>query len=579
MTIRTQTWLAGFLLLAATPVVAQNDAPPGRVGRLSFLSGSVSLQVSGDSQWSDATINYPLYTGDRIYVDQGGRAEIEFGDITLRLSDASDVTITNVTDDLIQIGLSSGTVRLSVNSLDSDDSLELDTPGGPLVVNAPGTYRVSISPVRGTVVAVDHGSLTVGGGDGATDVEGGHAVALTGQDTLEVSDVDMPPEDDFDRWGADRDRGLVESRTAQYVDRSTPGYSDLDAAGEWVPDPSYGPVWYPTVVESGWAPYRYGRWVWVEPWGWTWVESEPWGYAPFHYGRWVYVDSRWGWVPGPVVRHPCYAPALVVFVGLNNGRRGGVQAWFPLAPREAYNPWYHTNDRYRNRVNVNVNVTVVDYDRVRYANRDRGFTAVSSETFRGGVPVARRMVTVSNTQVTSARVIPHPLITPTITAMRGRPSIAPPPPVVTDERVRTVVHPIPVRRQPMITQAGPRPEAQPGQQDQEARPDQRPRQEPARPGQPAQPQAQSVEPPLLQARRPAPPADPGVQVRQQAIEQHPGRPLEPQQMQNLRQGRPAGPMKDRETPRDVRPAAQPKPQPRPQPPPQRAEPKKKDKPN
>jgi len=225
---------------------------------------------------------------------------------------------------------------------------------------------------------------------------------------------------------------------------------------------------------------------------------------------------------------------------------------------------------------VNVNVTVVEYDRVHYANRDRGFTAVSSETFRGGVPVARRMVPVSSAQVTSGRVIVHPQITPTITAMRGRPSIAPPPPVITDERVRTIVHPIPVRRQPMITQAQPRPDAQPGQQDQQARPEQRPRQEPARPVQPAQPQAQPVVPPLLRARRPAPPANPGVQARQQAIEQHPGRPLEPEQIQNLRQGRPAGPMKDRETPRDVRPAPQPRPQPPQQ---QRPEPKKKDKPN
>ncbi|HYK09428.1 MAG TPA: DUF6600 domain-containing protein [Gemmatimonadales bacterium] len=569
MGIRTQTCLAGILLLAAAPVPAQSDAPSGRVGRLSYLSGSVSLQVSGDSQWSDATINYPLYTGDRIYVDQGGRAEIEFGDITLRLSDASDVTITNLTDDLIQIGVSSGSVRLSVNALDSDDSLELDTPGGPLVVNGPGVYRLSISPVRGTMLAVDRGSMTVGSGDGATDVEAGHAVALTGQDTLEVSDIEMPAESDFDRWGADRDRGLVESRSAQYVDRSTPGYSDLDGAGDWQPDPTYGPVWYPTAVAVDWAPYRYGRWVWVEPWGWTWVESEPWGYAPFHYGRWVYVGRRWGWVPGPVVRHPCYAPALVVFVGVNSGPRGGVQAWFPLGPREPYNPWYHANDRYRSRVNVNVNVTVVDYNRVQYANRDRGFTAVSSETFRGGVPVARRMVEMSNTQVTSARVVAHPQVMPTITAMRGRPAIAPPPPAVNDQ-VRTIVRPIPVRRQPMVEQS------QPAQQSQPSRGS-----EPARPEQQLQPEARPVTPPVLRARRPAPPPDPGVQARQQAIEQHPGRPLEPQQIQNLQRGKPAGPMRDQESPRDARPQPQARPQPRPQPPQQqqRPEPKKKDKPN
>jgi hypothetical protein len=280
-----------------------------------------------------------------------------------------------------------------------------------------------------------------------------------------------------------------------------------------------------------------------------------------------------------VVRHPCYAPALVVFVGVNSGPRGGVQAWFPLGPREAYNPWYHADDRYRHRVNVNVNVTVVDYDRVRYVNRDRGITAVSSETFRGGVPVARRMVTVSNTQVTSARVIAHPQLIPTITAMRGRPAIAPPPPRVTDDRVRTEVRPMPIRRQPMARPAEPSQTAQPAQPSQPAQPAQPERREPS-----AQPEARPNPPPVVRGRREPPPADPPPAVRQQAIEQHPGRPLEPQQIQNLQRGRPAGPMKDQETPRDVRPQARPQPQPRPQPPQppppqQRPEPKKKDKPN
>ena len=44
-------------------------------------------------------------------------------------------------------------------------------------------------------------------------------------------------------------------------------------------------------VAVGWAPYRYGRWAWVRPWGWTWVDNAPWGYAPFHYGRWVQLDD------------------------------------------------------------------------------------------------------------------------------------------------------------------------------------------------------------------------------------------------------------------------------------------------
>ena len=553
----------GLFAVVAKPGAAQNDAPPGRVARLAFLSGSVSLQVSGDTEWSDASINYPLGTGDRIYVDQGGRAEIQLGDVTLRLSDATDVTITNLSDDLIQIGLSSGTARLTVEALDRDDSLEIDTPGGPLVVMAPGVYRLSISPVHGTVVAVDHGSLAVGSGEDATTVEASHAVALTGEDTLEVSDVDMPPEDDFNRWGGDRDRGLVESTSARYVDRSTPGYSDLDASGTWDTDPSYGAVWYPSAVPVDWAPYRYGRWIWIEPWGWTWVASEPWGYAPFHYGRWAYVRRRWGWIPGPPVRHPCYAPALVVFIGVNNG---GVQAWFPLGPREPYNPWYHSDDRYRRRVNGGMDAG--DVTRVRYTNRHRGFTAVSSETFRSGVPVAKRRVTVSSGQVTSARVIAHPQVVPTIVAMRGRP--APRPPVI-NNRIPTVVHPVPVRRGPMILK--PEAPAQPSQPVQ-----------PAQPSRPEPPQARPVlpPPPSLRGRRPSPPPDPAPAVRQQAIEKHPGRPLEPHQIDNLRQGKPAGPMKDREVPRDTRPQPQARPAPRPQPPPARPQPKpqpKKEKPN
>src|SRR5437867_2058970 len=53
-----------LLLSAATravsPVsrVADADDPPARVARISYLKGSVSLQVSGDTGWSEATLNY-----------------------------------------------------------------------------------------------------------------------------------------------------------------------------------------------------------------------------------------------------------------------------------------------------------------------------------------------------------------------------------------------------------------------------------------------------------------------------------------------------------------------------------------
>ena len=84
------------------------------------------------------------------------------------------------------------------------------------------------------------------------------------------------------------------------------GYEELDSYGEWTAVTTYGEVWFPTSVPANWAPYREGRWVWIEPWGWNWVDDAPWGFTPFHYGRWARVEDRWAWVPGEYVPEPVY---------------------------------------------------------------------------------------------------------------------------------------------------------------------------------------------------------------------------------------------------------------------------------
>src|SRR5579864_3435328 len=189
-------------------------------------------------------------------------------------------------------------------------------------------------------------------------------------------------------------------------------------------------VWVPR-VDAGWAPYHYGHWRWIEPWGWTWVDDAPWGFAPFHYGRWAMVGGAWGWIPGPGVAvvaarpgvavvagpvfRPVYAPALVAFVGGNGwsaslaiGGGGGV-AWFPLGPREVYTPAYHVSTTYVNRVNV-VNVTnvtnVTNVRNVTYVNQSvpGAVTAVSRNTFTSAQPVQRAAFQVPPSAVASAPV-------------------------------------------------------------------------------------------------------------------------------------------------------------------------------
>src|SRR5581483_9177426 len=234
------------------------------------------------------------------------------------------------------------------------------------------------------------------------------------------------------------------------VSRAVIGYDDLDEYGSWTVVPEYGNVWVPRSVPAEWAPYRNGHWVWVEPWGWTWVDDAPWGFAPFHYGRWAYANARWMWVPGPANVRPIYAPALVAFVGGNdltiNVSTGTVRgvAWFPLAPGEVYRPAYRVTRNYYTEVNVTntrIDKVVVTntYDnphasrevRYRYRELPSAVTAVPVNAFVESRPVAHAALPprVAAEVVQRAAVAAAPVVAPVRASVigAGAPSAAKPP--------------------------------------------------------------------------------------------------------------------------------------------------------
>jgi hypothetical protein len=411
-----------FAGLFASTALADAVDPPARVARLSYAHGKVSFQPSGETGWSEASVNRPVTTGDRLYADHDARAELEVGPFALRLSENTDVTLANLNDQLLQLGVGQGTLRVTIYEMPANNSVEIDTPNGALVLQSVGSYRVdTASDGSSTQVTVSAGALQISAGDLQRTLQSGQAVTLTGTGPVVAADLSVPPPDDFDKWCAGRDRRIETSASMQSVGRGIPGGEDLDAYGQWTADPRYGMVWYPSNLPPGWVPYRNGHWAYVRPWGWTWVEEEPWGYAPFHYGRWVRIHHVWAWVPGRVVDRPVYAPALVVFVG---GGGPGVQAWFPLGPSEPYTPWYDHGPNYNERINV-VNVTNVT--NIRYENREGAVTAVSGEAFRGGQPVASGMVHVPPEQFARGQIITRPEGTPTSHAILGAGTVAAPP--------------------------------------------------------------------------------------------------------------------------------------------------------
>lgn len=412
--------------------MSPNVDPPTVVARLSVVQGNVSVEPASVNQFSPAEVNYPLTNGDRVWTDYGALAELQGGQLAVRLGQATDLTVTAMTDTLAQFGLGQGIVHLRTYQLDPAVATELDTPNVAVTVLAAGDVRVEADPNGdGTVVTVYSGVVQVDGNGLQQTVGARQSVRLYGSGANPVSAqwLVMPGADGLDAFSGQRDQMYESAVAAEQGDLNmdTVGGGDLQQYGSWSPESDYGAVWFPASVPDGWQPYCYGRWTWLAPWGWTWIDAEPWGFAPFHYGRWAVFGGKWGWIPGPPVVHPVYAPALVVFVHPGNG----VSAWFPLGPNEPYAPWYHSSALYLNRVNVsnlynrNVNQVRTVYDtsnrevyanpltsQRQFANRSLGTVTVPQASFAGGKSVRQAQMHLPPQQLAAAPVLPHPMVTP-----------------------------------------------------------------------------------------------------------------------------------------------------------------------
>ncbi len=492
--MRYISWLPVLIGGLAALLSAQTD-PPGRVGRLNYMDGPVSFQPAGVDDWVEAGINRPLITGDNLWVGSQGRAELHVGSTALRLGENTAFEFLNLDDQTVQIRLSAGTLTARIRNLGQNQIFEIDTPNLAFTLLRPGVYRIDANPdSQTTIVTVLEGQGDVTGGAQSFPLYARQRVVVAGEERLTYSLESASGTDAWDEWCAARDRREDQSQSARYVSREVAGYDDLDQYGRWSNEPGYGQVWMPTAVAAGWAPYHDGHWVWIAPWGWTWVDDAPWGFAPYHYGRWASFRGRWGWIPGPYGVTPIYAPALVAWIGGGGGSGFslsfsiGVAAavgWFPLGPREPYYPSHQVSRGYFTRVNNTntvINNTVInnyyDYSRtsnrgaianIRYANRNvpNGVTAVPQDTFARGRRVTQDARAVPADQLAAAHVFSAPAIAPRRESVLGARAdtssrAARPPSNVSSRRVVARTTPAPAaipfeRQQPALTQNPGRP--------------------------------------------------------------------------------------------------------------------------
>src|ERR1700735_557170 len=158
--------LALISLLMLSAAFAQEGDPPGRVARVSFLQGSVSLEPAGQQDWVTAELNRPLTTNDKVWSDPtGSRAELDLGGGGVRLGPGTSFSFLNLDDSTAQMQVGSGTVVVHVREVLENQTYEVDTPNVAFLLDEPGQYRVDVNNTGdATVMRVSDGQAEASGG-------------------------------------------------------------------------------------------------------------------------------------------------------------------------------------------------------------------------------------------------------------------------------------------------------------------------------------------------------------------------------------------------------------------------------
>jgi hypothetical protein len=321
-----------------------------RVVRVSMLRGDVSLRRAGSKNWEKAALNLPLVEGDRLATGADARLEIQIDARNfVRLGEYATLDIVTLREEGVALSVPEGTATLRLANFDKDrEYFEIDAPKTTLAAEQKGSYRLDVAQNGNVRVTVrDGGRARLYSETSGFTLRDGRTAELVYTDAATDGDWELSAarsNDQWDTWVDERERYLASrlryDRRDRYYDSYVWGAEELDAYGDWIDSGEYGYVWRPHVtvinVYNDWAPYRYGHWRWISPYGWTWVGDEPWGWAPYHYGRWVYVNNYWCWAPRGYAHYrgrSWWRPALVAFVSFGDSYDSNV-CWYPLGYRQ-----------------------------------------------------------------------------------------------------------------------------------------------------------------------------------------------------------------------------------------------------
>ena len=160
---------------APNAAATQNGDPPAMVGRLSQLTGTVSFHGPEDTQWSAATLNFPVSTGDAFWTEPQAKATIEFAGNRVDMQSQTEFDINQLDEQKLIATEPQGEVCMALANLPNGNTVTVQTPRGTVQIAASGHYAIAAGDTQNpTTVNVLDGC---GAGDGQQRLAAGRAAS------------------------------------------------------------------------------------------------------------------------------------------------------------------------------------------------------------------------------------------------------------------------------------------------------------------------------------------------------------------------------------------------------------------
>lgn len=282
-----KTALSGLLVLVcAAAALGQTPGRDARVisaraGGVNFVSGPVEFNREGETSWNALTVKDELKSGDAVRAGANGRVEVLLNPGSyLRAGEGAQFELADTSLEDLRLRLTRGSAVVEATGYGGADlSITFETPQGRARIVRSGIYRFNVLPSGVTEVAVLKGRVTLGDGDGAQVVKGGHLVRFTGAGAPEVAKAKFKKEerDALDLWSRERGKELAklnEKLSAQHASAAFESFNN-----------SFSHTFYPRVYGVWYFNARGGCYTFV-PFQSSW--SSPYGHSYWNY---YYVPS------------------------------------------------------------------------------------------------------------------------------------------------------------------------------------------------------------------------------------------------------------------------------------------------